>query len=292
MSAGSGTEKKEWQLGVPRVAKGRQHWDVDVIRADDQQIVMTITLNPETLPPRFKEEKGKKNKGKKVKAWELPESGTNLTLGFYETERVISLFREKRKQAKKERATKQKRFEPAAETIVKCWQKCLLRHLFAHLRSCCHQPICYSTQELLRIRCTSIESATVEGERASSFRVEQIPDTIRRRPGGVEDATFAFSHMRPAQISLFSSPIASISSPASRLPPPPGLVDPQLSQSQQPSAAGNIFSSSPIIVDARDIENSALEAARIKEVWKQQWKEQILTNLEVLAEKAWQQVHG
>ena len=303
-------QKKDWALSEPRVSKGPQHWEVDVIRVEDEQIVMTLSLNPESLPPRFKEEKGKK-KGKKTQVWALPASGTKLTLGFHETERVIALFREKRKQAKKERASQQKRIEdlfPAGRRLARCCKKWFLRGAFHAFARRCREPIRYSNQALLRLRpapaamamalaasaTTSFSSAAAPGSISSSrhHRLADIPLELRRTAAVCVGGGGSFSRTPGAPPR--SAP--AVGAPPGLTPPQPHLSPPPAPPASAPFAppALPLNPTTATMVDARFLEESAILGSALaeKERWKRQWKEQFLSRLEMLAEKAWQQEFG
>lgn len=324
--------KKDWALSDPRVSKGAQTWQVDVIRCEDDERVMTLTLNPETLPPRWKDEKGKK-KGKKTKVWELPESGTKLTLGFHETERVIALFREKRKQAKKERASQQKRLEdlfPAARKLGRSTRKWILRHCFRDFVRRCREPIRYSKEDLLRLQSPRPSLSSSMAAPGHGSRVGEIPSGIRRVIGAgvVGQAPFGslrgfpsngpraagllptttMNHLGPsvtqacfgsgnnanpyanANANAPATTTASTFQPTMSQMLPPGLgpspMPPPLGYSVAPGIAPP-----PAMLDVTDLEGSASPTLTAKEVWKRDWKDKFLKQLEILAEKAWQQEH-
>jgi len=120
------TEEKEWRCG-DLISVGPMQWQCDVIRASDGHVVKTVSITPETLPPR--------TRGKKV-VWALPTDGSTPKLAIMDQERVINLFKELRKRGKKERKLKEEEVKAKAAEAVTAEKK----------------NIRYSVEELLALR--------------------------------------------------------------------------------------------------------------------------------------------
>ncbi|KAJ1417439.1 hypothetical protein B484DRAFT_148639 [Ochromonadaceae sp. CCMP2298] len=89
------SEKAEFRVPDEVSSSADGNFLVDIVRVEDGRLMETLVLSEKTFPPRV-------NKKGKV-LWQLPKAGV-ATLGAVEKERCMCMFRDLRKDRKKQRA--------------------------------------------------------------------------------------------------------------------------------------------------------------------------------------------
>ena len=245
-------DEKEFTIGeLTKVEE--MAWSCDVLRVADGAVMRTVTLTPDTLPPRMK--------GKKV-AWALPTDGSTPKLGMFEVGRVIALFRDLRKRDKKEKKKK----DDEAAAIQK--QKCKAPDAPVIVR--------YSKDELLSLRHCSPAATDLP----SGFPFRDPP-----QPAPAPPRTRV-----PLVLSPSTSQRPSPSMPA---PPPglgvaPRYEDIPLAQDVEASAAVAVAApAAAVAIAAPAAVPAATTIADEEQAWKDAWKAQYVKRLDALADTAW-----